>query len=304
MKTGILGNIAFALVFALSACGGTTPTANHVTITGADIKFGDPAAPFTALVQDSSNITVMGKTFTWNSSNTDVATVDTNGLVTPKHVGTFKISATSDGIIGESSSFRIYGLDVIGGVARYSDTPNLYFGLYYRILLPGTATTPDGAISITGPATFNTGTALPVAFTGTIAQSGTSTVPNALVIGGTYQASTTVNGQSYSRSFSINTNDKLEFPTGINLSAVAASSITVSWVTVVNAERYLAGVNPSGLGGNKLVLKTQALTTALNGTPALDTTKTYKAFVQASNLNTDLLPTQFNSALQYVPVTF
>jgi hypothetical protein len=303
MNSRALAAVLFGLM--LVGCGGAAPPANRVVVTGADIKFGDPASAFTAVVQDSSNVTVGGKTFTWTSSNTDVATVDANGTVTPKHVGAFKISATSEGIVGESASFRIYGLDMIGGVAKYSDAPSdLYFETYARVLLPGTAATPDGSISLTGPAAWNSGTGkLTIQFGGTNAQAGFIQAWIPSVVTGDYQATTTVNGQTFTKTFSVNKSSTLEYPS-VSLSAVSTSSVTISWAAVANAERYLVGVNPNGLGGVKSVLTTQALTATLNGTPVLDAAKTYRAFVQASNFNPEALPGQLNSALQYVPVVF
>jgi hypothetical protein len=303
MKPGFLAVLLIVPVIAFSSCGSSAPSVSQVVVTGADIKIGDPAVTFNAVAKDSSNAVLTGKTFTWNSSNPDVATIDANGLVTAKHVGITKITATTDSITGEISSFRVYGLEVIGGVARYSDTPNLYFGLYYRLMLPGTAATPTGTISIAGPTGWNANAALAVPYTAT-AQAGTSIVPNVLVEGGTYTATTTVSGQTFSSSFNINKTSVLEFPGNVTPSAISTSSVTVSWSAVTGAERYLVGLTPSALGGNKLILKTQPLTATLTGTPAVDIAKTYRAFVQASNLNPDQLPTQFNSALQYVPVTF
>jgi Bacterial Ig-like domain (group 2) len=303
MKPGFLTVLLIVPVMVFSACGSSAPSVSQVSVTGADIKIGDPAVTFQAVAKDSSGAALTGKTFTWNSSNPDVASVDANGLVKAKHVGITKITATTDGITGEISSFRVYGLEVIGGVARYSDTPNLYFGLYYRVLLPGTAATPAGAISISGPPGWNADAALAVPFTAT-AQAGTSTVPNVLVEGGTYFATTTLAGQTFTSGFDIDRFNVLDFPSNVTLSAISTSSVTASWAAVTGADRYLVGLSPNALGANKVILKTQPLTATLTGTPAVDTSKTYRAFVQASNLNFDLLPTQFNSALQYVPVTF
>ncbi len=303
MKPGFLGMALIASAMVLSGCGSSAPSVSQVSVTGADIKIGDPATTFQAVAKDSSGTMLTGKTFTWNSSNPDVASVDANGLVTAKHVGTTKITATSDGITGEISSFRVYGLEVIGGAARYSDTPNVYLGLYYRLMLPGTAATPAGAMSISGPSGWNANAALSVPYSAS-AQAGAKISPNALVETGAYTATTTVAGQTFSSSFNINKTSTLEFPTNVNLSAVSASSLTISWSAVTGADRYLVGLNPKALGEWKDVPKNQALSATFNGAPALMTGTIYRAFVQASNLNPDQLPSQFNSALQYVPVTF
>ncbi len=303
MKPSFLGMALLASIMVLSGCGSSAPTVSQVSVTGADIKIGDPAVTFNAVAKDSSGAVLTGKTFSWNSSNPDVATVDANGLVTAKHVGITKITATTDGITGEISSFRVYGLEVIGGAARYSDTPNVYLGLYYRLMLPGTAATPAGAISIAGPTGWNANTALSVPFTAS-AQTGAKISPNALVESGAYTATATVAGQNFSSSFNINKTNVLEFPTNVNLSAVSSSSLTISWSAVAGADHYLVGLNPKALGEWKDVPNNQALTATFGGTPALSNGTTYRAFVQASNLNPDQLPSQFNSALQYVPVTF
>jgi Bacterial Ig-like domain (group 2) len=303
MKPSFLRMALLASIMALSSCGSSTPTVSQVSVTGADIKIGDPAVTFQAVAKDSSGAVLSGKTFTWNSSNPDVASVDPSGLVTAKHVGVTKITATTDGISGEISSFRVYGLEVIGGVARYSDTPNVYLGLYYRVLLPGTAATPAGAISISGPTGWNANTALSVPYTAS-AQVGAKISPNASVESGAYTATTTVAGQSFSSSFNINKSIVLEFPTNVNLSAVSTSSLTISWAAVTGADHYLVGLNPKALGEWRDVPNNQALTATFSGTPSLSNGTTYRAFVQASNLDPNQLPSQFNSALQYVPVTF
>ncbi len=69
------------------------------------------------------------------------------------------------------------------------------------------------------------------------------------VVTGDYQAITTVNGQAFTKTFSIDASNTLEHPT-VTVSAVSTSSVTISWTAVANAERYLAGLNPNSLGGS------------------------------------------------------
>jgi hypothetical protein len=54
----------------------------------------------TAVARDANGVTIAGKTFTWNSLTTSVATVSTSGLVTAVAVGTSTIQATCDGVSG------------------------------------------------------------------------------------------------------------------------------------------------------------------------------------------------------------
>ncbi len=59
---------------------------------------------FTAKAKDAQGRTILGKIFTWASSNTAVATVNAStGLVTAVRAGTATITATTDGIPGSST---------------------------------------------------------------------------------------------------------------------------------------------------------------------------------------------------------
>ena len=98
-------NTALSTMFAavLIACGGgaTTPTVSSVLVSGptaATLKIGEGTA-FTAIAKDSGGATIAGKSFTWTSSDTNIATVAA-GVVTAKRLGTVKISATTDSIKG------------------------------------------------------------------------------------------------------------------------------------------------------------------------------------------------------------
>jgi len=59
-----------------------------------------PTTQLTATCKDASNTAVPGRTIIWTSSDTLVARVDANGLVTAKAVGTAQITATAqfDGV--------------------------------------------------------------------------------------------------------------------------------------------------------------------------------------------------------------
>jgi uncharacterized protein YjdB len=58
----------------------------------------------TATLKDASGNTLTGRTITWSSSNTAVATVSSSGLVTGVKAGTATITATSEGKSGTASA--------------------------------------------------------------------------------------------------------------------------------------------------------------------------------------------------------
>jgi uncharacterized protein YjdB len=56
-----------------------------------------------ALPRNSSGTTVSGKTPTWKSSNTAVATVSSTGILFTRAAGVVKVTATVDGVVGTST---------------------------------------------------------------------------------------------------------------------------------------------------------------------------------------------------------
>ncbi len=81
------------------------PQVDHVEVSPATATINrGQTQQFTATAFDSSNQPIPGATFTWTSSNTNVATVDANGLATGVGIGTTTITAeTSDGAGGTVS---------------------------------------------------------------------------------------------------------------------------------------------------------------------------------------------------------
>lgn len=103
-----------AVLFSLAACGGYGGGGNYssggtgqvatITITPATATIAvNGTQQYTAVAKDSSGNTVTGVTYTWNSSNPAIATINTNGLATGVAVGTSTITASvtySGGIYG------------------------------------------------------------------------------------------------------------------------------------------------------------------------------------------------------------
>jgi uncharacterized protein YjdB len=101
------GGADTATVVVEAAQQATSPTAltvASVTLTpsSAEIPVG-LSAQFTASVRDADNNIVTGKTVTWSSSNTAVATVNTSGVVTAKASGLANVVATVDGVQGKAA---------------------------------------------------------------------------------------------------------------------------------------------------------------------------------------------------------
>jgi hypothetical protein len=60
------------------------------------------SAALTAVAKDAGGNVLSGKTFTWSSSNTAVATVSASGVVTGVGVGIVSISASADGVVSSA----------------------------------------------------------------------------------------------------------------------------------------------------------------------------------------------------------
>jgi hypothetical protein len=74
-----------------------------VTLAASSIPLGTVGDQATAVLKDASGNVLQGRTVTWQSSSTTVATVSATGVITTVAVGTSTITATSEGIIGTAS---------------------------------------------------------------------------------------------------------------------------------------------------------------------------------------------------------
>ncbi len=102
---------------------------------------------FTAVARDASNNVISGVSFTWSSSDTNIATVDNNGLATAVAAGTATITASAGGKSGTATlTVTPIPTYTVGGEVRYLNGSGLVLAL-------GSQTK---AISANGPFTFDT----------------------------------------------------------------------------------------------------------------------------------------------------
>ena len=98
--------VAIGLCILAAACGtATSPSAvSSVTVTGTPPAVGT-SSQYAAVANLSNGSTeVVTTTATWTSSNPDVATVSSAGVVTAMAAGTASISATFDNITGSTQT--------------------------------------------------------------------------------------------------------------------------------------------------------------------------------------------------------
>ena len=203
----------------------------------------------TATLRDASGNVLTGRSVTWTSSNTSVATVSSSGLVTSIAAGTVQIIATSEGKTGSA------GLTVnapapapVASVTVMLASPGLTTGQTTQ----ATATLRDAMGNVlTGRTITWTSSATSVA---TVSSSGVVTAVGA----GSAQITATSEGQSGSAPLSVSSPTSggasllfaSDFSTGLGNSAAAVSdaSKTPHWNDIHPDADQLYVVNASGLG--------------------------------------------------------
>jgi hypothetical protein len=277
------------LSLAFTACPTTpAPVLSSVTVTAPSsnaLKINE-AVQFSAVAKDSGSSEIAGKVFTWLSSDPNVASVDSNGMVTAKRFGTVKIMASVEGKSGESASQITFGLEVIGGMA--SNGAGTAFLIRFRNS-DDTGAKANMNMTVTGPATWNSGK--PYTRNGFYIDKwswfqtnwfGPAVIP----VSGNYMASATVNSQTYTSIFALDTAQSLPDITGLAISSASTSSVTGSWDAVANAKSYMVEIWNDTDGRtdspSKFVTSTNAMISGLS----LDPAKTY--YFQVHALSTDV----------------
>jgi hypothetical protein len=88
--------------------GGGTPTVASVSVSPASASVAVGASEqFSATAKDSSGNAISGVTFTWSSSSTGVATINSSGLATAVAAGTTQITATASGITSTAAALTV-----------------------------------------------------------------------------------------------------------------------------------------------------------------------------------------------------
>jgi Bacterial Ig-like domain (group 2) len=294
--------LAAFMVLSLISCGGSTPapTLSSVAVTAPSsaLKLG-ATATLTATAVFSDGTTSTAKTFTWNSSDQNIATVDTNGIVTAKRLGTVKISATLEGKVGESE-VKSYGLEISGGTRVGGGATGT--ALIARVRGKDLQSIASLPVQITGPAGWNSNVPFELASKPCNATDpinfGNAALVKVLPVAGTYQGSATVAGETLTASFTLNTAQTLPALTINTATATGttAFNLAASWTEVLGVLSY------------QIIFRDATSAIAQQFTNATSTTVTGAAIratsVQVFGLSTDLIkvcgenfvmPNQMNS---------
>jgi hypothetical protein len=142
-----------ALSFPLTQCGGgsskgsNTPTVASIAVSPSSPSIAVGATQqFTATAMDSSGKPISGVTFTWTSSATSVATVNTNGLATGVKTGTTQMTASASGVTSSADTLTITA-PAVATIAVSPSSPSIAVGATQQF----TATAKDsGGNTISG----------------------------------------------------------------------------------------------------------------------------------------------------------
>jgi hypothetical protein len=301
----------------LVSCGGGSTGSPSVTVTGPSsnlLKIGE-VTNFTATFKDASGASIVKK-FTWTSSAPNIAEVDQSGKVTVKRLGKVTISAGADGTNGSSAIQQTYGLEVIGGTYDFSAYSGQPASLQTLIRFRTSTAAPIAAntaftVSISGPTAWNGGVAVNSG-PWSMGTGGVSIPPQSLafpkaVVSGTYQASTTINGVTYSSSFVVDAAQVQAKVSSITQTGSATSSdVAASWTAGAGATSYQMLVGDSA--GFKKSVYTTETNAALNGMSLVTANQNF-IFVGAMNFKFDagldvVAPAQFNVGFNFKQIIF
>lgn len=102
IRARILVAVGCVSLVACSTGDGTPPISASVEVTPANTSFAflGETVQLTATAKDASGNTIQGKTFSWSSSDANIATVSSTGLASSVANGSATITATTDGVAG------------------------------------------------------------------------------------------------------------------------------------------------------------------------------------------------------------
>ena len=320
MNTRFFG-IATMIALTLTACPGTTtPTVSSVSVTAPSsnaLKINE-AVQFNAVAKDSGSAEIAGKTFTWVSSDPNIASVDANGMVTAKRFGVVTVTASADGINGVSGIQTTFGLEAIGGTfyRPYQPTTGLTGPIttasYFRFKkADGSGPTSSINLSLKGPSGWNGNAPLALNDWGFGTPYANYFAGDPVAVTGSYTLSTTIEGINYSSSFNIDATDSLPAATGITPSVATAFGVTGTWTAVTGAKAYRLSIQDSNfLELDQRIWGTN--TTATITGASMNTANVYRLLVGAYSMNprdiafatTSALPSKFNASRNRANITF
>ena len=296
-----------SLAFALTACPGSTPApvVSSVVVTGitAPLKLGGTLS-LTAKALDQNNIEMTGQTFTWLSSNPTIASVDANGVVTAKRLGTTKISATNSSIKGEIG-VNTFGLEVVGGTYTASDGVLGTAITYKAIGADGNPPVSGTKIKFTGPAgwrpgkppvelTWTTPRAWGLQFTG---------LYKSTPVTGMYQAEMTIGTEKLTTAFDIDATKTIAAVTDVVKSNISTTGLNATWTLPAGAFNFEVDVVEDPDASYTLLLEQKVTTNNARFDAPLNPAKAHQLDVFASDVDMSAdnptFPAQLNLSINF-----
>ncbi|AWT35737.1 hypothetical protein GCM10008956_05570 [Deinococcus arenae] len=283
--------MALGLPILLAACTSVqTPAAiSSVQVTGDTTLTIGQQETLSVTLKDAAGNPLTGRTVTWTSSAPDLVSVDANGRVTARHFtpngtpNTVTITATSEGKRG-TLTVTPYGFDLSCGTYVTSDDPGADVAFYARFRAENGSNIPaDTNYSIVGPTAFNAGKPYnAVVFQGSSAGAAYGGAP---AVAGTYSATLSVAGTTYSDSCSIDPAVRLGFVTNPVVS-VSGNTASYSGTAPAGTINVFAALFMGDVSYSTTSVALSSLTFSASGglSPAAPS-GVYKGWIYARNYN-------------------
>ncbi len=297
--------LVFVLTLLFTSCPGTTSVVSSVVVSGIStpLKLGSTAA-LTAKAFDQSSLEMTGQTFTWTSSNPEIASVDTNGIITAKRLGNVKIGATISSIKGEIN-LKTFGLEVVGGTYTASDGFLGTAVTYKAIGADGNPPPAGTGLKITGPSGWRPGKP-PVQLTLSAPQAWGlqfTGLYKSIPVTGTYQAEMTINAQTFTTAFDIDATKTISAVTDVVKSNISATGLNATWKLPAGTFNFEVDVVEDPDTTYKLLLEQKVITNSARFDTTLNPAKAYQLDVFCSDVDMSAdnptFPAQLNLAINY-----